>query len=127
MRQNFRRRLFEIINNVSGISQEQFLDLEDFAFLDLVNPHCFINRKNSVPVEKLELLQKRYAPIFNFLCLNSNYCLFIEKKNHYCQKCAKTLFIRGEYFDHLTNSATLLKKRKYCDHFSSKTRLKYVC
>ena len=44
--------------------QEQFLDFTDFAFLDLVNPHCFINWKNGVPAEKLELLEKIYGPLF---------------------------------------------------------------
>ena len=78
MRHNYRRLFFEVIDNVSAVLQEQFLDFKDFAFLDLVNPHCFINWKNSVPAEKLELW-KRYMVLFlNFLCLNSNFCLFIE-------------------------------------------------
>ena len=52
---------------------------KDFAFLDLLNPHCFTNWKNSVPIEKLELLERRCGPPFsNFLSLNSNFCLSIE-------------------------------------------------
>ena len=58
LRHNYRRLFFEVIDNVSGMLQERLLDLEDFAFLDLVNPHCFIDWKNSVPAEKLELLEK---------------------------------------------------------------------
>ena len=54
MRHNYSRFFFEVIDNVSGMLQEQFLDFKDFAFLDLVNPHCFINWKNSIPAEKFE-------------------------------------------------------------------------
>ena len=43
MRHNYRRLFFEVIDNASGMLQEQFLDFKNFAFLDLVNPHCFIN------------------------------------------------------------------------------------
>ena len=62
MRHNYRRLFFEVIDNVSGMLQEQFHDIKDFAFLDLVNSHCFINWKNSVPAETLELLEKIYGP-----------------------------------------------------------------
>jgi len=65
VRHNYRRLLFEVTDNVSGVLQGQFLDFTDFAFLDLVNPHCFINWKNGVPAEKLELLEKIYGPLFN--------------------------------------------------------------
>ena len=64
MRHNHRKLFFEVIDNVSGMSQERFLDLKDFAFLNLVNLHCFTNWKNSVPAEKLELLEKIYGPLF---------------------------------------------------------------
>ena len=64
MRHNYRRLFFEVSDNVSGMLQEQFLDFKDFAFLDLVNPHCFINWKNGIPTEKLELLEKIYGPLF---------------------------------------------------------------
>ena len=43
MRHSYRILFFEIIDIVSGMLQERFLDLKDFAFLDLVNRHCFIN------------------------------------------------------------------------------------
>ena len=56
MRHNYRRLFFEVIDNVSGMLQ--FLDFKDFAFLDLVNPRCFINWKTSVPAENLDLLEK---------------------------------------------------------------------
>ena len=69
MRHNYRRLFFEVFDNVSGVLQEQFLDFRDFAFLDLVNPHCFINWKNSVPAEKLELLEKIYGPLFKLSLL----------------------------------------------------------
>ena len=78
MRHYYRRLFSEVIDNVSGVLQEQFLDFKDFVFLDLVHPHCFINWKNGVPAEKLELLEKIYGPLLNFLSLNSNFCLFIE-------------------------------------------------
>ena len=58
MKHNYRRLFFEVIDNVSGVLREQFLDCKDFASLDPVNPHCFINWKNGVPAEKLELLEK---------------------------------------------------------------------
>ena len=56
MKHNYRRLFFEIIDNVSGMLQERFLDLKEFAFLDLINPHCLYNWKNNVPVDKLEIL-----------------------------------------------------------------------
>ena len=78
MRHNYRRLFFEVIDNVSVMLQERFHDLRDFAFLDLVNPHCFINWKNSVPAEKLELLERRYGPLFK-LSLLKQQLLFIYR------------------------------------------------
>ena len=62
--------------------QEQFLDLKDFAFLELVNPHCFINWKNGVPAEYFELLERYMVLFLNFLCLNSNFSLFRDSDFH---------------------------------------------
>ena len=78
MRHNYSRLFFEVIDNVSGMLQEQFLDFQDFAYLDLVNPHCFINWKNSVPAEKLELLEKIYGPLFKHSLLEQQ-LLFIHR------------------------------------------------
>ena len=59
MRHNYRRLFFEVLG-FSGMLQEQFLDFnfKDFACLDLINPHCFINWKNSVPAEKVGAIGK---------------------------------------------------------------------
>ena len=52
MRHNYKRTFFEVIDNVSGMLQEQFLEFKDFAFLDLVNPHFFTNWRNSGAIGK---------------------------------------------------------------------------
>ena len=70
--------------------QEQFLDLKDFAFLDLVNPHYFINWKNSVPVEKLELLERRYGPLFK-LSLLKQQLLFIYRDSDFHKASSQEL------------------------------------
>ena len=62
--------------------EEQFHDLKDFAFLDLVILHCFINRKNSVPAEELELLERRYGPLFK-LSLLKQHLLFIYRDSDF--------------------------------------------
>ena len=79
---NYRRLFFELIDNVSCMLQEGFLDLKDFAFLDLVNQHCFINWKNSVPAEKLELLEKRHGPLFK-LSLLEQQLMFIHRDSDF--------------------------------------------
>ena len=82
MRRNYRRLVFEVIDNVSGILQERFLFLKDFAFLDLFNPHCFINWKNNVPAEILELLEKIYGPHIK-LSLLEQQLLFIHRDSDF--------------------------------------------
>ena len=78
MRHNYRRLSFEVIDNISVVLQEQFLDFKDFALLDLVNPHCFINWKNGVPAEKLELVEKIYGPLFKLSLHEQQPCLCIQ-------------------------------------------------
>ena len=90
MRHNYRRLFFEVIDNVSGMLQERFHDLKDFAFLDLVNPHCFINWKNSVPAEKLELLERRYGPLFK-LSLLKQQLLFIYRGSDFHKAASQEL------------------------------------
>ena len=70
--------------------QEQFLDLEDFAFLDLVNPHCFINWKNGVPAEKLDLLEKIHGPPFK-LSLHEQQLLFIHRDSNFHKASSQEL------------------------------------
>ena len=70
--------------------QERFLDLKDFAFLDLVNPHCFINWKNSVPAEKLELLEKIYSPHIK-LSLLEQQLLFIHRDSDFYRASSQEL------------------------------------
>ena len=82
MRHNFRQLSFEVIHNVSGMLKECVLDLKDFAFLNLFNPHCFIAWKNSVPAEKLELLERRYGPLFK-LSLLEKQILFIHRDSDF--------------------------------------------
>ena len=41
--------------------EERLSDLKDFAFQDLVNPHCLLNWQNNVPIEKLDLLMMKYG------------------------------------------------------------------
>jgi len=90
MRHNYGRLFFEVIDNVSGMLQERFHDLKDFAFLDLVNPYCFIHWKNSVPADKLELLERRYGPLFK-LSLLKQQLLFIYRDSGFHKATSKEL------------------------------------
>ena len=90
MRHNYGRLFFEVIDNVSGMLQERFHDLKDFAFLDLVNPHCFINWKNSVPAETLELLEKIYGPHIK-LSLLEQQLLFIHRDSDFHKASSQEL------------------------------------
>ena len=69
LKYNYKRLFYEVIDNIVSMLEERFLDLTDFAFLDLVNPHCFFNWQNNVPVEKLELLRMKYGPLFKISLL----------------------------------------------------------
>ena len=90
MRHYYRRLFSEVIDNVSGVLEEQFLDFKDFAFLDLVHPHCFINWKNGVPAEKLELLEKIYGPLFK-LSLLEQQLLFIHRDSDFHKASSQEL------------------------------------
>ena len=90
MRHNYRRLFFEVIDNVSGVLQEQFLDVKDFAFLDLVNPYCFINLKNGIHTEKLELLEKIFGPLFKLSLLEQQH-LFIHRDSDFHKASSQEL------------------------------------
>ena len=100
MRHNYRRPFFEVIDNISGVLQEQFLDLKDFAFLDLVIPHCSINWKNSVPAETLELLEKIYCPLFK-LSLLEQQLLLIHRDSDFHKASSRELL---DYINNLMQS-----------------------
>ena len=90
MRHNYKRLFFEVIDNVPGMLQEGFLDLKNFVFLDLVNRHCFINWKNSVSAEKLELLEKIYGPLFKLSMLEQR-LLFIHRDSDFHKPSSQEL------------------------------------
>ena len=90
MRRNYRRLFCEIIDNVSGRLKECVLDLKDFAFPDLVNPHCFINWKNSVPAEKLGLLERRYGRLLKPSLLKQQ-LLFIHRDSDFHKATSQEL------------------------------------
>ena len=110
MRHNYRRLFFEVIDNVSGMLQERFHDLKDFAFLDLVNPHCFINWKNSVPAETLELLEKRYGPLFK-LSLLKQQLLFIYRDSDFYKASSQELL---DYSTISTCNHVFLRFSNFC-------------
>ena len=66
-----------------------FLTLKT-AFLDLVNSHCFINLKNSVPAKKLELLEKIYSAVFK-LSLLEQQLLFIHRDSDFHKASSQEL------------------------------------
>ena len=66
------------------------MDFKDFAFLDLANPHCFINWKNSVPAEKLELLEKIYGLLFKLSMLEQQ-LLFIHRDSDFNKASSQEL------------------------------------
>ena len=87
---SYRRLFFDVNNTVSGMLQERFHDCKDFAFLDLVNPHCFITWKNSVPAKKLELLERRYGPLCKLSSLKQQ-LLFIYRDSDFHKATSQEL------------------------------------
>ena len=110
MRHNYRTLFFEVIDNISGMLQERFHDLKDFAVLDLVNPHCFINWKNSVPAEKLELLERRYGPLFT-LSLLKQQLLFIYRDSDFHKATSQE---RLDYVNNLNLQTFFLRFSNFC-------------
>ena len=90
LKYNYKRLFYEVIDNIVSMLEERFLDLKDFAFLDLVNPHCFLNWQNNVPVEKLELLRMKYGPLFKISLLEQQ-LLYINRDTDFYKASSQEL------------------------------------
>ena len=51
---------------------------KDFTFQVLINPHCFINWQNNVPVDKQALLRMKYDLLFRITLLEQQ-LLYIHR------------------------------------------------
>ena len=90
LKYNYKRLFYEVIDNIVSMLEERFLDLKDFAFLDLVNPHCFFNWQNNVPVEKLELLRMKYGPLIKISLLEQQ-LLYIYRDTDFYKASSQEL------------------------------------
>ena len=90
LKYNYKRLFYEVIDNIVSMLEERFLDLKDFAFLDLVNPHCFLNWQNNVPVEKQELLRMKYGPLFKISLLEQQ-LLYINRDTDFHKASSQEL------------------------------------
>ena len=69
---------------------DQFADIKNFEFLNLVNPNFFSMWKTKIPSGKLDKLMTSYGPLFNTLDLESQ-LLFIYKDRDFNKESATEL------------------------------------
>ena len=69
---------------------DQFADIKNFEFLNLVNPNFFSMWKTKMPSGKLDKLMTSYGPLFNTLDLESQ-LLFIYKDRDFNKESATEL------------------------------------
>ena len=81
MKHNYKDIYLQLLNCMAFMLSDRFSDIENFEFLDLVNPNFFSMWKNKVPSTKLNNLMTSYGPLFTS-DLESQ-LLFINKENDF--------------------------------------------
>ena len=69
---------------------DRFADINNFEFLDLVNPNFFSMWRTKIPSGKREKLMTSYGPLFNTLDLESQ-LLFIYRDRDFHKESATEL------------------------------------
>ena len=58
---NYKSLYFEVIDNIVGMIENRFRDVESFSFLDLVNPKIFPQWVDGIPADKIQQLTEKYG------------------------------------------------------------------
>jgi len=87
---NYKDIYLQLLNCMVFILSDRFSDIENFEFLDLVNPNFFSMWKNKVPSAKLNKMITNYGPLFTFPDLESQ-LLFIYKDRDFHKENASEL------------------------------------
>ena len=109
---NYKDIYLQLLNCMVFMLSDRFSDIENFEFLDLVNPNFFSMWKNKVPSTKRNKVITSYGPLFTFPDLESQ-LLFIYKDRDFHKENASELL---EYIykfnlqDCLPEVVKLLKK-----------------
>ena len=109
---NYKDIYLQLLNCMVFMLSDRFSDIENFEFLDLVDPNFFSMWKNKVPSTKLNKVITSYGPLFTFPDLESQ-LLFIYKDRDFHKENASELL---EYIykfnlqDYLPEVVKLLKK-----------------
>ena len=75
---NHKRLFFEVIDTIVAMMNHRFKDVENFSFLDLVNPKIFTKWQDGIPSEMLQQLREKYGSLFDVPSLE-NQLMFIYK------------------------------------------------
>jgi len=87
---NYKDIYLQLLNCMVFMLSDRFSDIENFEFLDLVNPNFFSAWKNKVSSTKLNKLMTSYGPLFNFPDRESQ-LLFICKDRDFHKENASEL------------------------------------
>ena len=78
---NYKSLYFEVIDNIVGMIENRFRDVESFSFLDLVNPKIFPQWVDGVPVDKIQQLTEKYGTLFDISNLQSQLAFVYKDKD----------------------------------------------
>ena len=109
---NYKEIYLQLLNCMVCMLSDRFSDIDNFEFLDLVNPNFFSMWKNKVPSTKLNKVITSYCPLFTFPDLESQ-LLFIYKDGDFHKENASELLeyiYKFDLQDCLPEVVKLLKK-----------------
>ena len=72
---NHKQLFFKVIDTIVAMMNHRFEDVENFSFLDLVNPKIFTKWQNGIPAEES---REKYGSLFDITSLE-NQLMFIYK------------------------------------------------
>ena len=126
---NYKDIYLQLLNCMVFMLSDRFSDIENFEFLDFVNPNFFSMWKNKVPSAKLNKVITSYGPLFTFPDLESQ-LLFIYKDRDFHKENASELL---EYIykinlqDCLPEVVKLLKKNGVIAISSASVEQSFSC
>ena len=126
---NYKDIYLQLLNCMVFMLSDRFSDIENFEFLDLVDPNFFSMWKNKVPSTNLNKVITSYGPLFTFPDLESQ-LLFIYKDRDFHKENASELL---EYIykfnlqDCLPEVVKLLKKNGVIAISSASVERSFSC
>ena len=78
---NYKSLYFKVIDNIVGMIEKHFHDVDSFSFLDLINPKIFPQWADGVPTDKIQLLTEKYGTLFNIPNLQSQLAFVYKDKD----------------------------------------------